>query len=83
MTDIKLYNGCWVKTQEGSIVGPLRGGEYRLDSGKSVDVFGMDECAYWRFDGEGTPDDNGCSSPSSVVAVYPSLAAAAAANPEM
>lgn len=83
MTDIKLYDGCWVKTGDGAIIGPVQ----RHTGVPNHERFACCQCV-WFTDGtsslnhlydETEPEDESWD----IIAVYPSLVAAAAENPEM
>lgn len=83
MTDIKLYDGCFVKAVDGTIAGPLS--KTRDAYGRAYFEAGLS--SWWP---EGQVNDNNVydtlgpnEQGFAVVAVYPSLAAAAAANPGM
>jgi len=72
--ELKLYDGCYVKTDSGLIMGPVDAASY----------FSIGEMCWsdnggvaWNAKTDTVAD--GCR----VIAIYPSLAAAAAANPEM
>lgn len=79
MTGITLFDGCYVKTAEGEIAGPL--------SPWNSEKLSCLLCQ-WTMDGRGydPSGDYGMGyfdSAFDVVAAYPTLAAAAVANPEM
>ena len=71
MTDITLYDGCFVKTAAGTVHGPFS--KYRPE---------RFECLAMFYDNDGQPTQHALPE-WFVIAVYSSLAAAAAANPEM
>jgi len=72
--ELKLYDGCWVKTIGGLIMGPVDAASY----------FSIGEMCWsdnggvaWNAKADTVAD--GCR----VIAVYPNLSEAAKANPEM